>query len=202
MKEGCVQAFGTYEELQENPILQEVIAINKKNLPEQNECLKICPNESFVSKVQTLANITTEPNNRQIVYMGNSDCVMVYNIDNDEWEFAKLGLDHTMKFRTYSAAVCTEDGRIFLIGGGLSDEILEFDPKSLKLSLKSRLNIVRSEHACVIVNDKIYILGGYNKVENCFLKQCEIYDINKDQFLPMSDMNTAKCDFASACVNE
>lgn len=32
MKDGCVQAIGTYEELQTNPVLQEVIAINKKNL--------------------------------------------------------------------------------------------------------------------------------------------------------------------------
>lgn len=177
-------------------------AINKKNLPEQNECLKICPHDNFVSKIQTAPTITTEPNNRQIVYLGNSNCILVYNIDNDEWEFTKLKTDPHFKFKTYSSAVSMEDGRIFLIGGGLTNEILEFDPKTLKFTKKNSMDTPRSEHACVVANDKIYILGGYNKIDNCFVKECEIYDTRRDIFLEMSDMNTAKCDFAAAHVKE
>ena len=39
MKEGQIQAVGTYIELQSNPILQEVLEINRKNLEESKNQL-------------------------------------------------------------------------------------------------------------------------------------------------------------------
>ena len=39
MKEGQIQAVGTYVELQSNPILQEVLEINRKNLEESKNQL-------------------------------------------------------------------------------------------------------------------------------------------------------------------
>ena len=37
MKEGRIQAVGTFNELQTNPILQEVLEINRKNLEESKK---------------------------------------------------------------------------------------------------------------------------------------------------------------------
>ena len=39
VKEGKIQAVGTYDELQSNPVLQEVLEINRKNLEESRNQL-------------------------------------------------------------------------------------------------------------------------------------------------------------------
>lgn len=133
-----------------------------------------------------------------MVFFGMNNCVMIYNVDNDEWETKKVHADYELYFKTYCAAVTVHGNRVLLIGGGLSDDILEFDPKSFKVALRTKMQHIRTEHACVCIDDKVYIMGGYDKKINKFLQQCEIYDPAENRLLPMESMNIAKCGFALA----
>ncbi len=55
----------------------------------------------------------------------------------------------------------------------------------------------RTEHSVVNVNDEIYILGGYDKKNNKFLKECEIFNYSTNKFQTISPMLTAKCGFSA-----
>lgn len=133
-----------------------------------------------------------------MVFFGMNNYVMIYNIDNDEWESKKVHMDYDLYFKTYCSAVTVHNNRILLIGGGLSDDILEFDPKTFKIAFKSKMAHIRTEHASVCIDDKVYIMGGYDKKVNKFLSECEVYDPAENKFRPMEPMNVAKCGFALA----
>ena len=137
-----------------------------------------------------------------MVFFGLSNYIMTYNIDTDDWEINKIPMDYDLNFKTYCSAVTISNNKILLIGGGLSDDILEFDPKTSKMSFKRKMQHIRTEHASVCIDDKIYIMGGYDKKINKFLTSCEIYDPIEDKLLPMESMNTAKCGFALAQSNK
>ena len=133
-----------------------------------------------------------------MVFFGLNNYIMIYNIDTDEWEIKKMYMDYDCYFKTYCSAVTINNSKILLIGGGMSDDILEFDPKTFKICCKTKMKNIRTEHACVYLNDRVYIMGGYDKKINKFLTECEIYDPIENKFLPMESMNVAKCGFALA----
>lgn len=86
--------------------------------------------------------------------------------------------------------------KVLLIGGGLSNEILEFDPKTFKISHKMKMHSIRTEHACVCIDDRVYIMGGYDKKMKKFLAECEIYDPAENRLYSMESMSMSKCGFA------
>ena len=133
-----------------------------------------------------------------MVFFGLNNYVMIYNIDADDWEIKKLYMDYELYFKTYCSAVTTSSSKILLIGGGMSDEILEFDPKTFRIEFKAKMKHIRTEHASVCIDDRVYIMGGYDKKINKFLTECEIYDLKKSAFVSMQSMNVAKCGFALA----
>ena len=47
---------------------------------------------------------------------------------------------------------------------------------------------IRTEHASILIDNKIYILGGYDKKDNQFLKECEIFNIKDNVIENMSSM--------------
>ena len=59
----------------------------------------------------------------------------------------------------------------------------------------------RTEHCSLNINGLIYILGGYDKKETRFLKECEIYDSKNNTFLDMEPMMIAKCGFSATFLN-
>jgi hypothetical protein len=48
----------------------------------------------------------------------------------------------------------------------------------------------RKEHCAVIDDNFIYVLGGYNAVQNSFLSECERYSLLEDQWIPIASMNS------------
>lgn len=60
---------------------------------------------------------------------------------------------------------------------------------------------IRKEHSTVMVNGKVYALGGYDGEQARFLSECEVYDVTKDEWSIISSMNKAKCAFAATAVN-
>lgn len=39
------------------------------------------------------------------------------------------------------------------------------------------MNQMRKEHAAVINENLVYVMGGYDGVQNIFLNSCEVYNI-------------------------
>jgi N-acetylneuraminic acid mutarotase len=98
----------------------------------------------------------------------------------------------------FTSAVTIGNEKILLIGGGFSGEIFEFDPKKCTVTLKNSLERIRTEHASVCINDKVYVIGGYDKKENKFLRECEIYNPSTNSLSKMACMQIPKCGFSVA----
>ncbi len=44
------------------------------------------------------------------------------------------------------------------------------------------MNQMRKEHAAVICDNFVYVMGGYDGVQNVFLNCCEVYNVKKDEW--------------------
>lgn len=60
---------------------------------------------------------------------------------------------------------------------------------------------MRKEHAAVIADHNVYVMGGYDGVQNVFLNCCEVYNVKKDEWRFFASMNISKCAFSATVVN-
>jgi len=60
---------------------------------------------------------------------------------------------------------------------------------------------MRKEHAAVICENSVYVMGGYDGVQNVFLNSCEVYNVKKDEWRFFSPMTISKCAFSATVVN-
>ena len=63
------------------------------------------------------------------------------------------------------------------------------------------MNQMRKEHAAVIADYSVYVMGGYDGVQNVFLNCCEVYNVKKDEWRFFASMNISKCAFSATVVN-
>lgn len=61
---------------------------------------------------------------------------------------------------------------------------------------------MRKEHAAVINENFVYVMGGYDGTQNIFLNNCEIYNIQKNEWIFFAPMNVSKCAFSATIVNK
>lgn len=61
---------------------------------------------------------------------------------------------------------------------------------------------MRKEHAAVITNNLVYVMGGYDGVQSMFLNSCEVYNISKNEWTYFVPMNISKCAFSATVVNK
>ena len=62
------------------------------------------------------------------------------------------------------------------------------------------MNHSRKEHATVLLQNHVYVLGGYDGKTNSFLSSCERYNIANDNWELIKPMIIPKCAFASTNV--
>lgn len=134
-----------------------------------------------------------------MLLFGQYNTLLVYNTHTNDWIMGKLPLDSGIMFKSYCSAVRLDSGSVLLIGGGYSNEIYEFSPNSLKVSLRAQMERTRTEHASVLVGGKVYILGGFEKHGNQFLAECEVFDPVTNRLTLIAPMKTPKCGFS--CVS-
>lgn len=133
-----------------------------------------------------------------IVFFGAACHVLIYNIEKDDWSTRRLNLDYDQQFKMFTSAVAVNNDRVLLIGGGFSGEVFEFDPRTQEVLFRHGLERIRTEHASVCLGGRVYIIGGYDKKENKFLSECEIYDPAGCKGLKMAGMRVPKCGFGLA----
>ena len=82
--------------------------------------------------------------------------------------FKKFHINSTIF--AFSRSIALPDGNIYLIGGqnfvnslNKSADISKFSENDLELTHQGKLNIGRSCHSLCVINDYIYIIGGYSK---------------------------------------
>jgi len=61
---------------------------------------------------------------------------------------------------------------------------------------------MRKEHAAVINGPFVYVMGGYDGVQNIFLNCCEMYNIQNNEWKYFAPMNISKCAFSATVVNK
>jgi N-acetylneuraminic acid mutarotase len=60
---------------------------------------------------------------------------------------------------------------------------------------------VRKDHAAVVFEDHVYVMGGCDGVQNVILNSCEFYNVKKDEWRYFQPMKINKCAFSATVVN-
>jgi len=60
---------------------------------------------------------------------------------------------------------------------------------------------MRKEHAAVIADYSVFVMGGYDGVQNVFLNCCEVYNVKKDEWRFFASINISKCAFSATVGN-
>ena len=64
------------------------------------------------------------------------------------------------------------------------------------------MNEYRKEHASVFLDNKVYVLGGYNSNSKKMLNSCETYDFKLNKWSIIATMASAKCAFAATVIED
>nr|ACU17996.1 unknown [Glycine max] len=105
---------------------------------------------------------------------------------------------HLSNFGAVSTA-----GKLFVIGGGsdavdpltgdqdgcfATDEVWSYDPVVRQWAPRASMLVPRSMFACCVLNGKIVVAGGFTSCRKS-ISQAEMYDPDKDVWIPMPDLH-------------
>ncbi|KAG8389325.1 hypothetical protein BUALT_Bualt02G0217600 [Buddleja alternifolia] len=137
-------------------------------------------------------------------------CVCAYDPDN-QWQLydplhdlwitlpvLPSNIRHLAHFGTVSVA-----GKLFVLGGGsdavdpltgdqdgcfATDEVWSYDPVTRQWALCASMIVPRAMFACCVLDGKIIVAGGFTDCRKSISK-AEIYDPEKNQWLPIPDLH-------------
>lgn len=111
-------------------------------------------------------------------------------------------LPSKIRHLSHFGAVSTA-GRLFVIGGGsdavdpltgdhdgmfATNEVWSYDPVVRQWARRASMLVPRSMFACCVLNGKIVVAGGFTSCRKT-ISQAEIYDPEKDVWIPMPDLH-------------
>lgn len=73
--------------------------------------------------------------------------------------------------------------------------------QQVKIIPKAAMHQSRKEHASVFLQGAVYVLGGYDGMMNIFLNSCERYDLETNEWTPVSSMLIPKCAFGATTLS-
>ncbi len=77
-----------------------------------------------------------------------------------------------------------------------------FDIKNNKWELKTPMSTNRSGLTSVVINNKIYVIGGFNGNTNEWLQKLEVYDTSNDTWKFKTSMPTRRSSLGATVINE
>lgn len=107
--------------------------------------------------------------------------------------------------KNYHTATLLQDGRVLIVGGQLIDTEKDYNhqkfkfaeyseiynPNTGKFEKVSKLNIPRSRHASILLNNgNVLVVGGITYNER--LSSAEIYDVKNNKFIKLENMNSIR----------
>ena len=127
---------------------------------------------------------------------------LVYDRSSGEW--AEIPLCNN-KIRCFHTS-CVIDGKLYVIGGGDSSMIIStmdmFDPTSGEWVSKNAMSTNRGLFACATIEDKIYVMGGMNTIEDIIgLSTVEVYNTANDSWTRLADMPTKRWGHSAVTYN-
>ncbi|KAI4304485.1 hypothetical protein MLD38_039986 [Melastoma candidum] len=111
-------------------------------------------------------------------------------------------LPSRIRHLAHFGAVCT-GGKLFVIGGGsdavdpltgdqdgsfATNEVWSYDPVARQWSPCAPMRVPRAMFACCILNGKVIIAGGFTSCRKS-ISQAELYDPDKDVWIPLPDLH-------------
>jgi len=130
-----------------------------------------------------------------------------WTITGDTW-----AAETNFPFLRRDAAVASVNGKIYVIGGVTGggfcfwscpptyhSRVDEYDPATNLWVTKASMSTARSGLAAVVLNNKIYAIGGYNS--GGFLATNEEYDPVSNSWTAKASMPTARYDLMGAAAN-
>ena len=192
-----------------NRNLQELTKI-EKNLLSKN--LKLANLENIDIKgsiIQTMRNLLFKKeyiNNSCLLHYfeWGSKNVIFYDIEKKTTQKYSLNIDFNVP--KFCRTVATDDGRIFVIGGRdrsnvCCDWMLEYKDDSKSLLQRKPMFLRRSDFTPVYSRSGfIYVVGGNDA--KIFYKQCEKYDIDKDVWFKIANLNIGRDSSAASIFND
>lgn len=149
---------------------------------------------------------------KKIAFFGDTNKVMLLDIRKHEWCIKTINNNSNrngsnappvnLDFMYYAAAVTLPNGDSLITGGGSSTTVYQFLNQKCEIALRASMNQMRKEHAAVINGPYVYVMGGYDGVQNIFLNCCEIYNLQKNEWKYFAPMNISKCAFSATVVNK
>lgn len=107
-----------------------------------------------------------------------------YNFESDTWTTLPTPLNNS---RSDLSGVFLND-RFYLIGGQPTLTIDEYNPETGEWRTMSSTGIGRQSFTVEIINDKIYLLGGWNDISGSTLNLIEEFDPANDMLLQKTEM--------------
>lgn len=136
---------------------------------------------------------------KKIAFFGDTNKVMLLDLKKNEWAIKTInnntnahsqrglgasgsaaqhnGNPTNLDFMYYAAAVTLPNGDALITGGGSSTTVYQYLNSKCEIIMRSNMNQMRKEHAAVINGPFVYVMGGYDGVQNIFLNCCEMYNI-------------------------
>ena len=130
--------------------------------------------------------------------------VQMYDPAADTWTI-KAGLDKGRALPTANVF----NGKIYVIGGGTSStnsagtafaDFDVYDPLSDSWNSKQNIAQARIGHGSVVINNKLYICGGFTS-DSIELKDLSEYDFNNDKWTTRTSMPSPRRCFISCVYN-
>ncbi len=119
------------------------------------------------------------------IYLFNENNVKVYDINT-----GLMSSKSAIPCKKVNASVVELDGKIYIIDGYLIDEnenwtldngVMVYDPVADTWSTAADTNIARNAPGAAVLNDRIYIFGGYDSQYNIY-ESIEEYDPDTNQW--------------------
>lgn len=115
--------------------------------------------------------------NRRICFFGDTNKVMQFDVITEKWTIKTISGRTSNEFLYYAAAVTLPNGDALITGGGSSTMVYQYVTAKDELIVKKSMNQMRKEHAAVISENQVFVMGGYDGVQNVFLNCCEVYNL-------------------------
>ena len=140
--------------------------------------------EKIEEAIKTVAQVhhrTVKMTAKKICFFGDTNKVIIFDTHAESWQIKTISKPN-YEFLYYSAAVTLPNGDALITGGGSSTTVYQFVNQKFDLIQKKSMSQMRKEHAAVICENHVYVMGGYDGVQNVFLNSCEVYNVKKDEW--------------------
>jgi hypothetical protein len=163
----------------------------------------IIPTQQYKAQIESLGKVVSDHTDMYeiqqplLCFFGDKNQVMTFDLTTKQWDLRTLFSQYD--FNYYAAAVTLPDGSAMITGGGSSANVLHY--KDRKVVKKANMTQIRKEHASVYLRGCVYVIGGYDGQTGKFLNEGEKYNLLRDEWSNIANMNVPRCAFSATSVN-